>query len=230
MKPLLNSNKGFLVTSLRKIILLPLLIFVFVLIYGFMTLLGGIIPVNTGRSAPSKGQQIYLVSNGYHVALVLPRDSCSYREIFDTPLNLSGQGGYFYFGWGDRQFYLGTPTVRKIDWSMAVKALLVPSSSVLEVLYIHNILSNKPGVTPLLVTEDELTSLYKYIKKAFIGSQKLPEQISPDDIDQVFQGSIFFEASGYYSLFNTCNNWTSRALKQAGLNTHLWTPFTWGVE
>ena len=221
MKPLLN---------LRIVILLPILIFVFVLMYGFMTLLGGLIPVNTGRSAPSKGQQIYLVNNGYHVALVLPRDSCPYGEIFDMPLNLTSPGGYFYFGWGDRQFYLGTPTVRDIDWSMAVKALFVPSSSVLEVLYIHKILPNKPGVTPLLVTEDELASLYKYIKKAFSDSKKLPEQISPYEIDQAFLGSIFFEANGSYSLFNTCNNWTSRGLKQAGLKTHLWTPFTWGVE
>ncbi len=230
MKPSLNSNKGFRVVSLRTIILLPLIIFGFVLIYGFMTLLGGIIPVNTGRSAPSKGQQIYLLNNGYHIALVLPRDSCPYGEIFDTPLNLSGQGGYFYFGWGDRQFYLGTPTVLNIDWSMAVKALFIPSPSVLEVLYIHKISPNKPGVTQLLITEDELAGLYKYIQEAFMDSQRLPEQIAPDEIDQAFQGSVFFEARGSYSLFYTCNNWTSRGLKQAGIGTHLWTPFTWGVE
>ncbi len=230
MKPLLKSNKGFCVLSLRIIILLFLLIFVFVLIYGFMTLLGGIIPVNTGRITPVNGQQIYLVNNGYHVALVLPRDSCSYSDIFDVPLNLSGSGGYFYFGWGDRQFYLGTPTVKNIDWSMAVKALFVPSSSVLEVLYIHEIFPDRSGVTTLLVTENELAGLYKYIKKAFIDSQRFPEQIPPNEIDQAFYGSIFFEASGSYSLFNTCNNWTSRGLKEAGINTHLWTPFTWGVE
>jgi len=62
-----------------------------------------------------------------------------------------------------------------------------------------------------------------------MGSDSTPKQISLDDIDQAFQGSIFFEAAGTYSLFNTCNNWTSQALKQAGIGTHLWTPFTWGV-
>ena len=214
----------------RALILLPLLVIIFVFIYGFLTLLGATLPVNQGRSVPSEGERIYLVNNGYHIALVLPRDSCPYRDIFDASLNLSGPGGYFYFGWGDRQFYLGTPTVRNIDWSMAAKALFIPSSSVLEVLYIHKISPNKPGVTSLLVTEDELESLYKYIQEAFIGSKRFPEQIPPDDIDQAFQGSIFFEASGSYSLFNTCNNWTSRGLRKSGINTHLWTPFTWGVK
>lgn len=215
---------------LRAIIILPLSFLVIVFIYGIMTFLGGIIPVNKGRRVPAEGETIYLADNGYHVALALPRDSCPYADIFDNPLNLSGKGGFFYFGWGDRKFYLGTPTVRNIDWSMALGALFIPSPVVLEVLYIHKFLPDQPEVTPLLVTEDELSDLYQYIKESIMGPQRVPEQILPDEIDQAFQGSIFFEARGSYSLFYTCNNWTSRGLKQAGIGTHLWTPFTWGVK
>lgn len=144
--------------------------------------------------------------------------------------NLSGKDGFFYFGWGDRQFYLGTPTVRNIDLSMALPALFTPSPAVLEVLYIHKFLPDQQGVTPILVTEDELSDLYQYIKESIMGPQRVPEQILPDEIDQAFQGSIFFEARGSYSLFYTCNNWTSIGLRQAGIGTHLWTPSTWGVE
>ncbi|MCK5673842.1 MAG: DUF2459 domain-containing protein [Spirochaetales bacterium] len=230
MNLLQNFKKGSGVLNWRKLILFPLLVIIFVFIYGLMTLLGATIPVNLNRNVPVEGERIYLVNNGYHIALALPRDSCPYGDIFDVPFNLSGKGGFFYFGWGDRQFYLGTPTVRNIDFSMAIKALFSPSSAVLEVLYLHSLSSDRPGVSSFLVTEDELSDLYEYIKKYIIDPYGLPEQISSDNIDQAFQGSIFFEASGVYSLFNTCNNWTSRGLRKSGINTHLWTPFTWGVE
>jgi uncharacterized protein (TIGR02117 family) len=214
----------------RVFILIPLILFVLICSYGILVILGATIPVNNGRKALTKGEQIYLVNNGYHIALVLPRDACPYRDLFDIPLNLSEQRGFFYFGWGERQFYLGTPTVRKMDWSMALNALFTPGSAVLEVLYINKIASDHPGVTSIPVTEDELSYLYEYVKESFMKSGEIPKQIPTSEIDQAFQGSIFFEANGTYSLFNTCNNWTSMGLKQAGLNTHLWTPFTWGVE
>jgi len=227
MKPLKKIRLGFFVLIVKIIFLIPLSIFV---IYGLMIFLGGIIPVNTDRVTPGKGEQIYLLNNGYHIALALPRDSCPYKDIFDIPLNISTRGGYYYFGWGDREFYLGTPTVKNIDWSMASKALFIPSSSILEVFYIHKILSARTGVSSLIVTENELSELYQYIKETIMKPQNLPEQVSEEDIDQAFFGSIFFEARGSYSLINTCNNWTSKGLKYAGLNTHLWTPLTWGVE
>jgi len=223
-------KRGFCVRNWRILILLPLLVIIFVSIYGLITLFGGLIPVNQGRNVLSKGERIYLVNNGYHISLALPRDSCPYGDVFDIPLNISGKGGFFYFGWGDRQFYLGTPTVRNIDLTMAIKALFSPSSAVLEVLFINTLSSDQPGVSSFLVTEDELSDLYQYVKKFIMDHSNLPVQIPSDEIDQAFQGSIFFEASGSYSLFNTCNNWTSRGLKLSGLNTHLWTPFTWGVE
>ncbi len=214
---------------LWKIVLLPAVLFGMVLIYGIMTFLGGVIPVNPGRAVPVTGKSIYLLNNGYHVAIALPRDSSPYKDIFDRSLKLSGSGGFYYFGWGDRQFYLGTPTVRDIDWSMALKALFTPTPSVLEVLFLSKISSDQPGIISVLVTEEELSGLYQYVKDSLIDSEGKVKQIPSDEIDQVFQGSIFFEAQGSYSLFNTCNNWTSRGLKRAGLSTHLWTPFTWGV-
>ncbi|MCK5672703.1 MAG: DUF2459 domain-containing protein, partial [Spirochaetales bacterium] len=104
------------------------------------------------------------------------------------------------------------------------------SSAVLEVLYIHTLSPDQPGVSSFLVTENELSDLYGYVKEYFADPYGFPKQIPSGDIHQSFQGSIFFEASGLYSLFNTCNNWTSRGLRKSGINTHLWTPFTWGVK
>jgi len=214
----------------RSIIILPALLVAFVFIYGIMVVLGGLIPVNRNRSVLSEGEQIYLLNNGYHIALALPRDNCPYADIFDIPLNLSGQGGYFYFGWGDRQFYLGTPTVKNIDLPMTARALFTPTPAVLEILYFPKISASSPGISILYVSKKELSDLYKYIKEYFMKPGEKPMRIPQDGIDQAFKGSIFFAAHGTYSLFKTCNNWTSQALKKAGIGTHLWTPFTWGVE
>jgi uncharacterized protein (TIGR02117 family) len=35
----------------------------------------------------------------------------------------------------------------------------------------------------------------------------------------------FYEARGRYTLLNTCNAWTGRGLRQAGVRVGRWTPF-----
>ncbi|HEX7644668.1 MAG TPA: DUF2459 domain-containing protein [Burkholderiaceae bacterium] len=35
----------------------------------------------------------------------------------------------------------------------------------------------------------------------------------------------FYEATGRYSLFSTCNDWGRAALAQAGIRTAMWAPF-----
>jgi hypothetical protein len=40
---------------------------------------------------------------------------------------------------------------------------------------------------------------------------------------------IFYEANGGYSFILTCNEWTGRALRQAGVRTGLWTPLNQSI-
>ena len=39
----------------------------------------------------------------------------------------------------------------------------------------------------------------------------------------------FYDATGSYSLFHTCNSWTNNALKAAGMKASVWTPFDKGI-
>ncbi len=79
---------------------------------------------------------------------------------------------------------------------MALKALFTPTPSVLEVLFLSKISSDQPGVISVLVTEEELSGLYQYVKDSLIDSEGKVEQILSDEIDQVFQGSIFLKLRG----------------------------------
>ena len=40
---------------------------------------------------------------------------------------------------------------------------------------------------------------------------------------------VFYEAPGHYTARNTCNQWTSDRLAEAGVRTGWWTPFAGGV-
>ncbi|MCB2083351.1 MAG: DUF2459 domain-containing protein, partial [Sphingomonadaceae bacterium] len=40
---------------------------------------------------------------------------------------------------------------------------------------------------------------------------------------------VFYDAPGTYHLGNTCNQWTSDMLAEAGIKTGWWTPFPGGV-
>jgi hypothetical protein len=40
---------------------------------------------------------------------------------------------------------------------------------------------------------------------------------------------VFYDAPGHYTATNTCNQWTSDRLAEAGVRTGWWTPFAGGV-
>jgi hypothetical protein len=40
---------------------------------------------------------------------------------------------------------------------------------------------------------------------------------------------MFYEAVGPYNAFMTCNEWTGRALRHAGVRTGLWTPLSQSI-
>jgi uncharacterized protein (TIGR02117 family) len=40
---------------------------------------------------------------------------------------------------------------------------------------------------------------------------------------------MFYEANGSYNAFITCNEWTGRALRRAGVRTGLWTPLSQSI-
>ena len=44
-----------------------------------------------------------------------------------------------------------------------------------------------------------------------------------------FSNDAFYEAIGRFTIINTCNEWTGKALRTAGVCIGLWTPFEWSV-
>ncbi|MGB0450473.1 MAG: DUF2459 domain-containing protein, partial [Porticoccaceae bacterium] len=115
-------------------------------------------------------------------------------------------------GWGDFQYY-GSPQQTFLS---AMRALLLPSAAVIAVLGINSIREQKSETNRIysIDSNQEITEAL---------GQFIADYFKPDNQGQLTQvrekpgGEVFYKARGIYMLINTCNNWTSRGLRIAGL-------------
>jgi uncharacterized protein (TIGR02117 family) len=157
---------------------------------------------------------------GIHTNIILPIKN----EAFDWDKHLSlrelGKSyRYLSFGWGDRLFYIQTPTSADFKLSNALDALLTPGPSVMYVQGITNLSETAPIKCVKLNRQDYL-SLVKYVQDSFQLDNRKQAIFAANGYNA--NGS-FYEAKGTYSIFKTCNVWTGEALRSADLNTPLWT-------
>ncbi|HEX8389399.1 MAG TPA: DUF2459 domain-containing protein, partial [Sphingomonas sp.] len=84
-------------------------------LYAVAGLVGGAIPVNRGWRPPERGVRVFVESNGVHLGIVVPKNAAGvdWRELA-RPEHLAdpryGAHLYLSFGWGERDFYLDTPS------------------------------------------------------------------------------------------------------------------------
>jgi len=176
------------------------------------------------NALPTQGRiQIWLTSNGVHTDIVMPirnaqMDWNHFLNIEDTCWHQS-KFNYVSIGWGDRGFYLETPTWRDLKFSTAVKAAFFMGTSALHVTGLRHT-PRASLQTSIYITELQYQRLWTCIQKDFSCEGPFPKLIKAKGYGK---NDLFFEAKGTYSLFFTCNTWTNEALKTAGLPACLWT-------
>ena len=209
-------------TSLRRVIRAILILLIsLIVLYGVALAVGAIIP--SGRQPPAEGDSfIYLIDNGVHVELCLPAERAP--ESLPSLLGQQEKPFLYCFGWGDRYFYPGTPSLSDLELIPSLKAIFLPTGGTIGITWYGNYLIEGEHVRRVEVTSEQIDLLYGFILSYLTDSALPDENVSPG-YDEI----RFFEAGGTYSLFFTCNNWTNRALRYAGIPSHLWTPTTWGV-
>lgn len=169
--------------------------------------------------------EIFVATNGVHTDIVLPltNDLIDWKNFVNPEYTKSGYDNYRYvaFGWGDKGFYLETPTWAELKFKTAFKALFFLSSSAMHVSFYRNVKEND-GCKSIKVDKNKYMKIIEYVTNSF----KL-ENNSPILIKDASYGinDSFYEATGKYNLFYTCNTWTNNGLKYAGLKGCYWTPF-----
>ncbi|MES2629322.1 MAG: TIGR02117 family protein [Bacteroidota bacterium] len=209
--------------SLATLVLIVILYFVVAFILAR-------IPVN-GEAETGDDVEVFLLSNGVHTDIVVPVTnqwmdwttviSRKDTEAADTSLKYVG------FGWGDKGFYLQTPTWSQLKVSVAFKALFGLSSSAIHATF-YDRLHESDRCKRIRMSKENYIKLVRFIGRKFqTVVDKKGIYISTDA--NYGKHDAFYEAKGVYSIFYTCNTWTNDALKLTGQKAALWTPFEKGI-
>ncbi len=174
---------------------------------------------------------IYILSNGVHTDIVVPakNDLCNWHELVKPEHTISqdSTASLLAFGWGDKVFYLETPTWDDLTFSTAFKAAFGLSSSAIHATY-YKRLKESDHCKELKITKEQYVKLINYIKQSFLLNEAQGSiHISTNAV--YGNHDAFYEAMGSYNLFKTCNTWTNSALKSCGQKACLWTPFESGI-
>ncbi len=125
------------------------------------------------------------------------------------------------FGWGDRGFFIDTPTWADLRPSTALWAISGLGDGAMHVEYIETPRAYK--ARELLLSREEYARLASYIHRSFRrGPSDRPIRI---DTPGYFDADAFYEAVPNYKPWFTCNDWVRRALTVTGVRAPLWSPF-----
>ncbi|MCY3733458.1 MAG: DUF2459 domain-containing protein, partial [Chloroflexi bacterium] len=121
---------------------------------------------------------------------------------------------FFEFGWGDRVYY---PAKEKTI-GMTLSAALVPTPAVMHMAGLAA--APRDGSSSREVVAVPLTEAgFLNLVEALAAEFERPAGGRAVSVSRgLYPGSRFYNARGEFHLFNTCNTWTARMLRAAGLS------------
>jgi uncharacterized protein (TIGR02117 family) len=195
------------------------------LAYATAGMVGGALPSNRAWTEPESGIRIYVESNGVHTGIVLPqvgggedwRDLLRPEDLRDPRY---ARYSHVSIGWGDRTFYLETPTWADVK---PLTILAAAAGSERTVMHVDHVPEPRvdADVRSILLRPEEYRRLAAFIRASFRSEngQRPVHQFGYGPYD------AFYDARGRYSAVQTCNAWTGDALRHAGVRVGAWTPF-----
>lgn len=184
-------------------------------------LIGGLVPSNANWSPPADGVTLYIESNGVHTGIVMPKRAAGVDWQGDFPARDLADPRYARFdhvsiGWGERDFYLETPTWTDLKLSTVVAAA---AGSDRTLLHVDHVPRPAPDgeVRRVVVRPTEYRRLAAYIRASIAPGGERHRGY--------YRYDAFYAARGRYSAIRTCNAWIGDALRFAGLRIGIWTPF-----
>jgi uncharacterized protein (TIGR02117 family) len=219
LRPILKA----LLKALGVLVAVPLL-------YFGTALIGGLIPANAGWREAQGGVRIFIRTNGVHTWIMVPKAAAGidWRRIA-PPEHIDdiryARGNYLAIGYGNRDFYLNTPTWGDLSPRTALAAAFGGGPSLIHVEHEHDPRPNEYQ-QPITLSADQYRRLAAHIAQSFdlAGGRSKPligRGYGPAD--------VFYEAEGTYNAYRTCNEWTGEALRAAGVRTGLWTPLSQSI-
>jgi len=171
---------------------------------------------------------VHVVSHGWHSGIALSREAlkaAAARQSLGKLAAVLDRFGAFpvlEIGWGDERFYQETPTAADVNVRSALRALFQPGNTA--VLHVVGLERSAPQVfrradiVGVRLSEAGLDRLARYFDAAIAPDA----EGRPREIGQGLYGpSLFYAATGTFSVLQVCNHWVGRGLAEAGL------PYAW---
>ncbi len=202
----------------KKILRYIAFVLVIPIIYLILSLVLTYIPVKGTNHSSKKDHNIYLSSNGIHLEIIIPRKNLKPSTL--NGLKFKDTDQFFSFGWGDKTFYIKTSTWSDFTILNKCKAALINTPALLHVTRYSN--TQKDWVE-IKINTDQLNKINSYIEAEFQKDSFGKKVILPGL--GYYKNDDFYEATGKYNCFKTCNSWVNTGFKQSDLNACLWTPY-----
>lgn len=191
------------------------------------------LPQITVPAEADRGNEVtaYILSNGVHTDIVVPVRSSAMdwtREVsFAHTTGQDSSAAWVAFGWGDKGFYLETPTWGDLTPRVACTAMFGLGSSAMHVTF-HQHMEEGALCKRINLSSAQYQRLVAYIHDSFARDASGGTQVI---ITNANYGSsdAFYDGVGTFSLFRTCNVWTNDALKACGQKACWWTPTDTGI-
>lgn len=184
---------------------LPLLLFGMALTLAF----------DGGQAAQPPTVSVWLRSNGFHTALIVPAAGNNL-----TDLSLNPEHEWIEYSWGDSSFFV---TPGQPPWSMKFKALFAAKGTVMHVVPFTEEKRLRIGLRETMAELRMDTAQFARL----MGSVRTGFAFDTSGrVQPLFKGwglgAMFYKGTGAYSWRYTCNSWTADALRAAGLRMPVW--------
>ncbi|MEP3227269.1 MAG: TIGR02117 family protein [Parasphingorhabdus sp.] len=200
-----------------------------IFIYLTAALFGSILPANQFWKSPDDGIELFVETNGLHTGIIMPmRSDVHDWSAIIRPDHLENPGNYgshIMVGWGHEGVYRNAEHWQDLRVRDAASAVFGSNAVLLHVYHL-----NYPQTYPhyrrsFKVSEAEYRAIALAIQEYFARDNSGQVIPSPG----YGQRDVFYRSQGHYNAFFTCNSWTSKILRGAGIRTGIWTPFQGGV-
>ncbi|MBD2841615.1 DUF2459 domain-containing protein [Erythrobacter sp. KMU-140] len=187
--------------------------------------IGSSIPRNSDWIEADQGVEIFVGENGIHTEIAMPvtTDIIDWRGQFPIGDIAAPARPYTHVSvsWGERAFFLETPTWADLNPAVAARALFGGEGVLHVAWYVRPAPSD--DFRPMRISREQYAAL----------TREITVQLAKEEARSVYPGysqhDVFYDARGTYHLGNTCNQWTSDRLAAAEIGTGLWTPLAGGV-
>lgn len=189
----------------------------FIVAYLFM-----LFPSKGNTPTQKSNHTIYLLYNEMHSDIVINLQTSNHNwQTLLPEIVQQHTKGYLAFGWGDKETYLNTPSWNDLKLLTALKALFIPTPSLMHVSYYPKI-EGFQNVKTIPINHQQYQQIEQSLLKSFDTNFTYHHK-------GYNHHDGFYNALNHYHLINTCNTWTGDTLREANISMSYWTPLSVNV-